>query len=359
MAKQSGSSGSLRSKYASWRGKRLSYSFLVDKRAASVTGILAVLTVIAFILSAGIGTMRIHPLEVVRVLFGGGEEVHATVIYTFRLPRMCLGLLVGASLAVAGAILQGMIRNPLASPDIVGITSGASAAAVTFIAFTAGAYSIHWLPLVAIVGATAAAFLIYALAWRRGVTPLRLVLIGIGLSSALSALTSVMLIASEIRIANQALTWLTGSVYGASWTNVLTLLPWTLAGLPLTFVLARQINVQELGDDIALGLGSRLQRQRLLLLAVAVALAGAAVAMAGGIAFIGLMAPHLARKLVGPAFGGLLPVAALVGGLLVLIADLGARTLFAPVEIPAGVFTAAIGAPFFIYLLRRGAKTTG
>jgi iron complex transport system permease protein len=218
---------------------------------------------------------------------------------------------------------------------------------------TAGKYGIRWLPLWAIVGGALAAFLIYGLAWKRGVTPLRLVLVGIGLSSALSALTSVMLIASPLVIANQALTWLTGSVYGASWSSVRILLPWTIAGLAAAFILARQVNVQELGDEVAAGLGTRIQHNRFLLLALCVALAGSAVAMAGGIAFIGLMAPHLARKLVGPAFGGVLPASALIGGVLVLLADLAGRTVFAPNEVPAGVFTAAIGAPFFLYLLHK------
>jgi iron complex transport system permease protein len=297
--------------------------------------------------------MHIAPFDVLQALIGQGQDVHTTIIGQFRLPRMVLSLLVGASLAAAGAILQGMIRNPLASPDLVGITNGASAAAVTFITLTAGKYGVRWLPLWAIAGGTGAAFLIYMLAWKRGVSPLRLVLIGIGLSSALSAVTSVMLIASPLIVANQAMTWLAGSVYGAVWSNVRTLLPWTAVCLPLALVLARQVNVQELGDDIAVGLGSRVQRQRFLLLALSVALAGSAVAMAGGIAFVGLMAPHLARRLVGPAFGSVMPTAALLGGLLVLLADLAGRTAFAPIEVPAGVFTAAIGAPFFIYLLRR------
>jgi iron complex transport system permease protein len=345
-----------RSRYTVWRGSQPPYSFMVDKHTIFVIMALLVILIVTFILSAGIGSMRIHPMDVLRVFLGSGEEVHATIIEKFRLPRMTLSLLVGASLAVSGAILQGMIRNPLASPDIVGITNGASAAAVTFIAATSGAYSIQWLPLWAILGATFTTFLIYMLAWKRGVSPLRLVLIGIGLSSAMYALTTVMLIASPIVVANQALTWITGSVYGTTWRHVWTLLPWTCVFIPMAMLLTRSVNVQELGDDIAIGLGNKVQLQRLLLLAVSVALAGSAVAMAGGIGFIGLMAPHIARRLVGPSFGGVLPVAALTGGLLVLLADLAARTVFAPIEIPAGVFTAAIGAPFFIYLLYRGKR---
>jgi iron complex transport system permease protein len=339
------------SKYVALRGKR--YSLLAAKRTGTVLIVLAAVTLVAFLVCAGIGSMRISPLDVLLALLGHGDPVHVTVIEQFRLPRMVLGLLVGASLAAAGAILQGMIRNPLASPDLVGITGGASATAVAFITLTAGKYGVRWLPLWAIAGGAGAAFLIYALAWKRGVSPLRLVLIGIGLSSALSAATSVLLIASPLIVANQAMTWLTGSLYGAAWSSVWTMLPWTVVCLPLAWTLARQVDVQELGDDIAVGLGSRVQRQRLFLLALSVALAGTAVALAGGIAFVGLMAPHLARRLVGSAFASVMPTAALLGALLVLLADLAGRTVFAPIEVPAGVFTAAIGAPFFIYLLRR------
>jgi iron complex transport system permease protein len=328
-------------------------SFLIHKKTFLVSALLLLLTIVLFFVSAGLGDMKIDPLEVIHTLLGKGTEDNTLVIHTLRLPRIIVALLVGASLAVAGAILQGIIRNPLASPDIVGITGGASLAAVAFITYLSGTVSIRWLPLAAIVGAGLVSVIIYTMAWKRGVSPIRLVLIGIGMASAMSALTTMMLLLSPIYSVSQAYIWLTGSVYGSNWENVLTLLPWTLIFLPLAFVLARNINVQELGDEIATSVGSAVQRQRFILLFISVALAGSAVAIGGGIGFVGLIAPHMARRLVGPSFGGLIPVTAMIGGLIVLMADTVARTAFLPLDIPAGVFTSGIGAPFFIYLLYR------
>jgi iron complex transport system permease protein len=337
------------SKYVRVRGPF--YSWLVQKRAITVSIVLIGATCAAYIISNGLGSLYIHPLDVLKALIGHGSDTNEVIVRTLRLPRTTISLLVGAMLAVSGAIMQAIVRNPLASPDIVGVTGGASLAAVVFIYFSAGVTSIHYLPFAAVGGAAVTAFSIYWLAWRGGVAPLRLVLIGIGISAAMSAIVSFLLVMSPPYLATQAMTWLTGSVYGASWQEVLALLPWAAIFIPVAWGLARHINAAELGDDVATGIGSRVQRQRFALLAVSIALAGGAVAAAGAIGFIALMAPHIARKLVGPAFGSVLPVAALLGGLLLLLADLIARTAFLPNDIPAGVFTAVIGAPFFMYLL--------
>jgi iron complex transport system permease protein len=167
----------------------------------------------------------------------------------------------------------------------------------------------------------------------------------------MQALTTLMMILGPIYQASQANIWITGTVYGSNWNNVATLLPWTVLFLIIAMVAARTINIQELGDEVATGLGGKVQRQRFTLLMISTALIGSAVAFAGGIGFVGLMAPHMARRLVGSSFGALLPASALIGGILVMLADLIGRTLFSPLEIPAGVFTAGIGAPYFIYLL--------
>ncbi|WP_134704885.1 iron ABC transporter permease [Ammoniphilus sp. YIM 78166] len=345
------------SKYRPLRLKKIPVSFLLDIKALIIFSIFSLLTLIVIIVSIGMGEMSIHPLDVVRALVGKGEELHAVVIQNFRLPRIIIGFLVGASLAVAGAIMQGVIRNPLASPDIIGITAGAGAAVVTFLTFfldpkdNSLTVSIHWLPLAAFIGATLIMLLIYGLAWNKGVTPVRLVLIGVGLDAAMHAVITVMMIFGPLILATQEKIWLTGSVYGSSWDNVRTLLPWFCFFLPFIFVIARNLNIQELGDDLAKGVGTSVQRQRFILLLMSTALAGGAVAFAGGIGFVGLMAPHMARQLVGSAYGALLPVSALIGGLIVLLADLVARTAFSPLDVPAGVFTASIGAPYFIYLL--------
>jgi len=341
------------SKYTAFRTGKAA-SFLISKKTVWSIIVLAAAAVALFIISTGIGSVRIQPWEVIKVFLGVGEQTHSVIVQTLRLPRMVVAVLAGSALAVSGAILQGMIRNPLASPDIVGITGGATLGAVCFFFFLGDKYSIHWLPLCAVIGAFTSTLLIYIFAWKHGVSPLRMVMIGIGMSAAYSSISYMLMISGPIVLANKALTFMTGSVYGVSWAkDVSVLAPWVLILMPVALLLAREVNVQELGQEIAVGVGSAVQRNRFLLLMVSVALAGAAVAVGGAISFIGLMAPHIARKLVGPSFGGVLPVSALIGALILMIADLAARTLFSPLDIPAGVFTAAIGAPFFIYLLYR------
>ncbi|TWD97589.1 iron complex transport system permease protein [Neobacillus bataviensis] len=344
------------SKYKNFRPLKGKMSFLIDRKAAVLLLILLIVTFMVLVISTGIGDMKINPLTVVKVLFGGGPEMEKLIITSFRLPRIIVALMVGMSLAVAGGILQGMIRNPLASPDVLGITGGAAVAVVAFLAVfsdknNALTVSIAWLPLAAFLGAGIVAFLVYFLAWKNGVSPIRLVLIGIGISTLMQALTTLMMIMGPIYQAAQANIWITGTVYGSNWKNVATLVPWTVIFLLIAFIVARTINIQELGDEVAAGLGGKVQKQRFLLLMISTALIGSSVAFAGGIGFVGLMAPHMARRLVGSSFGALLPTAALLGGILVMIADLIGRTLFSPLEVPAGVFTAGIGAPYFIYLL--------
>ena len=342
--------------YKSFRKLEGKISFLIDKKALLILISFLIVTGVVFIVSTGLGDMKLSPLTVLNVLFGGGSEMEQLVVQSFRLPRIIVALMVGIALAVAGGILQGMIRNPLASPDILGITGGASVAVVSFLSFFSDAnnsltVSIKWLPLAAFVGAAVIALLVYILAWKNGVSPIRIVLIGIGVSALMQALTTLMMIMGPIYRASQANIWITGTVYGSSWNNVAILVPWTVVFVAIAFLMAKNINILELGDDIATGVGGRIQRQRFFLLLISTALVGGAVAFAGGIGFVGLMAPHMARRLVGSSFGALLPVSALIGGILVMLADLIGRTMFSPLEIPAGVFTAGIGAPYFIYLL--------
>jgi len=328
----------------------------MDTSALKKIVLLMVLTMLAVIISTGIGDMQIAPWKVVSVFFGGGSSIDQLVVTSFRLPRILIALLAGMALAVAGGILQGMIRNPLASPDIIGVTGGAGAAVVAFLTIFSNKdntlmVSIKWLPVAAFIGAAVIAFLVYFLAWKKGVSPVRLVLIGIGISALTQACTTLLMIMGPIYRASQANIWITGTVNGSDWQDVWILLPWSIIFIFLSFMITRQLNIQELGEEVATSAGANVQRQRFILLLMSTALVGGAVAFAGGIGFVGLMAPHMARRLVGSSFGALLPVAALLGGLLVMLADLIGRTLFLPLEVPAGVFTAAIGAPYFIYLL--------
>ncbi|WP_042189820.1 iron ABC transporter permease [Paenibacillus sp. FSL H7-0737] len=307
------------------------------------------------LLSLSVGGVSVPLKEVLASLTGRNAEASNLIIMQFRLPRIAAAILIGAALAVAGALLQGVIRNPLASPDLLGVTGGASVAVVAFMTFVTG-YSIHWVPFIAIGGALVATTINYVFAWKKGVSPFRLVLIGIGISTAMGALTTFLLISGPAYLAAQVLNWMTGSIYGTNWSYIEVLWPWVAVFIPLSLLLAKELNVQSLGEDVARGLGSRLQLSRMILLFYSVALAGAAVGVAGTISFIGLMAPHIARMLVGNSYKLIIPVSALIGAIILLLADLAGRMLFQPLDVPAGVFTAGIGAPFFMYLLFKRKK---
>ncbi|MDN9008545.1 FecCD family ABC transporter permease [Brevibacillus laterosporus] len=315
--------------------------------------ILFLVLIVCTLLSIAFGTTRI-PIPDILATFVGGDVTNRIVILELRMPRTLMAIMIGAALGVAGAITQGVFRNPLASPDLLGVTGGGSVAAVAFMTFSNGQTSIHWLPLLAIGGAFATAFINYTFAWRGGVSPYRLVLIGIGISTAMSALTTFLLLSGPAHLASQILGWLTGTIYGTSMKHVIAVLPWIIFFVPLAWLLARRLNVLTLGDEIATGLGNPVQTTRFLLILISVALAGAAVGLAGNISFIGLTAPHIARRLVSSLYGVLIPASALLGAIILVLADLAGRMLFSPADIPAGVFTAIIGAPFFLYLLYRG-----
>ncbi|KTD84072.1 FecCD family ABC transporter permease [Paenibacillus etheri] len=341
-------------KWMTLRGRN--HSFQISRRTLIMILLLLAANVITMIICVGLGSTFISPIAVIRTLFGVGDPADAMIIFSLRMPRVVVAVMVGAALSISGALLQGIVRNPLTSPDIIGISGGASLGTVIFILYFSHV-SIRFMPISSIAGAFAAALLIYLFAYRRGITPLRLVLIGIGMSTAITAVIYMLILSSSFTptaVAVKAFTFMTGSIYGVSWDrDVLTMLPWMVILIPAALIYARHLNVQELGDEVATSVGSSVQVKRTILLVISVALAGVAVAIGGAINFIGLMAPHIARKLVGPAYGGVIPVSALIGSLVLLLSDLVARIAFIPLDIPAGVFTAAIGAPFFIYLLYR------
>ena len=334
------------------RPKGLPISFHLDRRVPVILLVLTLVTLVAMVLSVGYGEYPISPVDVVKTLLGipTANGDYAFIINTLRLPRTIVAFLVGLGLAIAGTITQGITRNPLAAPGIIGVNAGATLAAVSLIILLPNA-PVSLLPFAAFGGALAIAILIYLLAWQGGSSPVRLILVGIGFSLIASALTDIMITFGEINTVSQALVWLAGSVYGRSWSQVMALLPWIVIFGLMALLLTRELNTLNLGDEVARGLGSRVEWQRGLLLLTGVALAGASVATAGAVGFVGLMSPHLGRQLVGASHEGLLPVSAMMGGMLVVIADLLGRILFAPLELPCGIITAAIGAPYFVYLL--------
>ncbi len=327
-------------------------SFRVDRRAPPVLALALLATLAVMVVNMGVGEYPVPPLDVLRTLLGlpTGSDEYGFIVTTLRLPRMLVAGLVGLALGTAGAILQGLTRNPLADPGILGISAGAGLVAVALIVVVQDAPA-ALLPVAAFGGGAGVAALIAVLAWRGGDSPLRLILVGIGLGAVCSALTSLMITFGEITEVQRALVWLTGSVYGRTWAQVWPLAAAVAVFVPLALLLARDLNALNLGEDVARSLGSPVTLRRGLLLLTAVALAASSVAAAGAIGFVGLMAPHLARRLVGPDQAALLPTAGLLGALIVVAADLIGRTAFAPLELPCGLITAAVGAPFCISLL--------
>lgn len=336
------------------RSRRPQISFRIDLRVVTVLLVLGLVTLAGMILNMGYGEYPIAALDVARTVAGMdvGDGSYHFIVNTLRLPRVLVAFMVGAGMAISGAILQGLTHNALAAPEIVGVSAGAGLAAVTLIV-ALPSVSTAALPPAAFGGALAIAVLLYALAWKGHISPTRLILIGIGLAAVASALTTMMIVFGDIFQVSKALIWLTGSVYGRSWEHVWTLLPWLAVFVPLSFLYSRHLDTLALGDEVAKGLGARVEVERSVLLLTSVALSASAVATAGMVGFVGLMAPHIARQLVGPSHGGLIPTAAMTGGMLVVLADLLGRVVFAPIEIPCGIITAAVGAPYFLYLLYR------
>ncbi|MDD3886153.1 MAG: iron ABC transporter permease [Victivallaceae bacterium] len=272
------------------------------------------------------------------------------ILLDIRLPRAAGGALAGAALAASGALIQGVMRNALASPGIIGVSSGGGLAAIIMLTLCPAASS--FLTPAAFAGAWLAAAAVYLTAWRHGAPPLRLTLAGVALSALLGSLGSAILILNPERALN-ALDFTLGSLASLSWSTDAAVLPYLAAGMIVAVMQSPKLDVLALGDDCATALGLRVEATRLLLLATAALLAAPAIALAGLLGFVGLVAPHIARILLGAGYRRIVCGAALVGAIMVIGCDTAGRLLAAPRELPAGVITAIIGAPFFLWLLRR------
>lgn len=326
---------------------------------ATGTG-LSLLLLASALFSLSVGSYPTQPGDLINLVFGAVDDPGLELIFhEIRMPRVLMGILVGASLGIAGLVLQGMVGNPLASPDVIGISHGAAAAAVLALWLTGSAGDTPWMVPAAMAGALLVAVVLVALVWRVGIRPARLVLIGIGLAAGLSALTTLLLVLSPDATAMTAYVWLTGSLYAARWNEVWQLAPITIAAVAVILLNARHLDLHSLGADMAQGLGSRITRMRLLFLLAAVILTGSAVAYAGALGFVGLIAPHLARQLVRAGHAGMVWLSGLTGALLLVWADVIGRTLFLPRDMPAGIFIAGLGAPFLLYLLYRLKRRPG
>lgn len=324
-----------------------------------IIALLIMLIIVMFFVSLSTGVIQLAPLDVLKTIVGQGTDRQELILVDFRLPGIVLALLIGAGLAVSGAILQGVTQNDLADPGILGINTGAGLAVVLFIFFFQDTLSVtstisaFIMPLFALVGAVFAAFLIYFIAWKDGVNPIRLILVGIGVNAGFSAILIIIQLKMDPENFRQATVWLAGDIWNANWSFVLALLPWILILIPFTLHKANSLNVLNLGDDIAASLGTNVERERRFLLLLAVALAGACVAAGGGIAFLGLVVPHIARRIVGPTHQRIIPISTLVGALLLMLSDMIGKNILAPTEIPVGIIVAILSTPYFIYLLMK------
>lgn len=315
--------------------------------------------VAAAVLSLGIGPAWLSPAEVVRSLLGGGEEVSRTIVLDIRLPRIVLAALVGCALGVSGAAMQGLFRNPMADPYIVGISPGAALGAVlaTVLGLSASFVGLSAVPLPAFAGGLGAALAVVMLARRGGRFPVAdLLLVGLAVGAFAGAMYSFLILTLDDGRIASVLFWLLGSFAPSDWGRVLAALPYLVVAAAGLLFMARDLDVFSLGEEEAGYLGLRVERLKMLCIAFAALAASAAVSVSGVIGFVGLIVPHVARLLVGPRHVLLLPVSGLWGAAFLILADAAARSVLSSSEIPVGVITALCGAPFFLYLLRRSRK---
>ncbi|WP_368497780.1 FecCD family ABC transporter permease [Herbiconiux sp. A18JL235] len=335
---------------------------MIDRRLWSGRVVVVTLACLAAAIAAGligivVGSSSLTVGDVVVTLFGGGSSGQQLVVFDLRMPRVLGGLLVGAALGLAGALTQTFARNPLATPDILGVTSGAALGAVAAIVLGGGSYAVGasllslGLPVVAALGAIGAAAIVYGLAWRGGVDSYRLVLIGIGATAALMGVTNYLISRARITDAQAASQWLVGSLSGISWASVWPVLVTLVVTVPIALLQSSKLDVGQLGEEMAVGLGVAIQRHRMLVIACAVLLTAAAVSAAGPVGFVAFAAPQIALRLAGSSRPPLV-ASALMGAVVVAGGDAFARGVL-PGETPVGIVTAVIGAPYLIWLLTR------
>lgn len=336
------------------RFERAGISVRVPSRLALVCAGLAVLCFAAVAAGVAYGELALPLSDVLVALVGAGDGGDRFIVLELRLPRAVVGALAGLALALSGVVFQTFGRNPLASPDIIGITSGAALFGVA--AFVLGG-SPALAPLAAFAGALTVAALMYALAWRDGLSPLRLILVGVGLAALAQAGIAYVLIQGRVEDVQQAYVWFVGSLNLRTWSDVWPLLTGLVVLVPVVAVTARSLDALALGDESARALGVRVERARLGLVVTGAALAAVGVAAAGPVGFVAFIAPLIARRLTGVAGAAMMPAAALCGAALVPAADVVGRIAFAPTELPVGIVTSVLGAPVFLYLLRRANRT--
>ena len=306
------------------------------------------LMVLLFGLSIRLGTYTLS-FEEIWAAFQPDDKNYFTLM-EYRLPRAVLAILLGGALAISGVLVQSVVRNPLASPDILGINNAAGLGAVSVLMFLPN-LAFYWMPIFAFLGGVLS-FVILWIVCGFNFRPIKMAIIGVALSALWAAISHYLMLTNPVEI-NTAMLWLTGSLWGRSWSYLNVVLPWLVVLLPLPFIFCRDLDTLGLGENKASTLGVTVNKVQISVLVLAVALSTTAVAICGPIAFLGLVAPHLARRLVGGRHRTLLPAALIIGALLLQLSDILARVIDPPTELPAGILTAIIGAPYFFYLLMR------
>ena len=306
------------------------------------------LMVLLFGLSIRLGTYTLS-FEEIWAAFQPDDKNYFTLM-EYRLPRAVLAILLGGALAISGVLVQSVVRNPLASPDILGINNAAGLVAVSVLMFLPN-LAFYWMPIFTFLGGVLS-FVILWIVCGFNFRPIKMAIIGVALSALWAAISHYLMLTNPVEI-NTAMLWLTGSLWGRSWSYLNVVLPWLVVLLPLPFIFCRDLDTLGLGENKASTLGVTVNKVQISVLVLAVALSTTAVAICGPIAFLGLVAPHLARRLVGGRHRTLLPAALIIGALLLQLSDILARVIDPPTELPAGILTAIIGAPYFFYLLMR------
>lgn len=316
-------------------------------------GILVLLLAVLIGISCGIADLSWQELK--DGLFLGVQSENYRIVYLIRMPRVFCGILAGTNLALAGCILQGILRNPLADPGIIGVTAGAGLFAMVIMIILPEITNL--VPIAAFVGAMVAVAVVFALSWQRGVQPLRMILAGVAVAAFFGGAQTALMVFYSDRI-QSTINWMAGGFQGASWSHVSMILPYTLLGLAAVFFISRWLNALQLGEDTARSIGLPVEKIRFVLLILAALLAASAVSVAGMLGFVGLVIPHMVRLVTGSDFDYLLPCSAIWGAAFVSMTDSAARLALAPVEVPVGVFMSFLGAPFFLYLLKKGMKSS-
>lgn len=326
----------------------LQKKFLIKNYALIMASI--IILILIFLFSLSTGSIGFTLSEIINSILGKDTGLPSNIILNLRLPRIIINTLVGINLALSGALLQSVMKNPLADPGLIGVSSGASFVAITIILMFPTLTK--FIPIFAFIGAVLTTILIYSLAWKSGLDPIRIILAGVAINAIVGSATSTLSLLFSDKL-QTVLLWINGSMTGKNMHHVIILLPYSIIGILFTFTLIKRANVLQLGDDMSKNLGYSPDTSRILISIGASFLAGISVAFVGVIGFVGLVIPHIARMIIGSDYKYLIPFSAICGAILLILADTFSRTAFSPIEIPVGIIISILGGPFFLYLLRK------